>query len=224
MEQDKERVSGMPPAGDNSKPTELLVATHNPGKQREYRELLAPLAASICFPDDLDVHLHIREDGTTYARNARKKARSYAGASGLCTLADDSGLEVDALGGAPGVHSARYASGSDADRIDVLLSNLHGVPWEERTARFRCVLVVVSPDGQVCEAEGMCEGLITYEPAGEGGFGYDPVFYLPQYESTMAQLSPKTKNCISHRARAVQAALPTLRRLLAKTDRPSSSK
>lgn len=204
----------MEPTSQRARRTEVLVATHNPGKQQEYRELLAPLTAAIRFPHDLDIRLSIREDGSTYAQNARKKAQSYASVSGLCTLADDSGLEVDALEGAPGIHSARYVSGSDADRVDALLSELRGVPWEDRTARFRCVVVVVSPRGEVYETEGVCEGMIALEPTGEGGFGYDPVFYLPEYESTMAQLSRETKNQISHRARAVEAALPILKRLL----------
>ncbi|MGD2145298.1 MAG: RdgB/HAM1 family non-canonical purine NTP pyrophosphatase [Anaerolineae bacterium] len=192
----------------------LLVATHNRGKVREFEQLLAPLTAPICFPDDLDIHLDVREDGTTYAENARKKATSYAMASGLPTLADDSGLEVDALGGAPGIHSARYISGRDADRVASLLHHLRRVPREERACRFRCVVVVVTPDGDVHQAEGVCEGSIAFEPAGASGFGYDPVFYLPGYACTMAQLPPGEKNRISHRARAVQAALPTLRRLL----------
>ena len=197
-----------------TRPGELLVATHNSGKKQEYLELLDSLEARICFPDDLDVHLDVRETGTTYAENAHKKAEAYARASELLTLADDSGLEVDALGGAPGVHSARYVAGSDADRVQALLSALRDVPWEERTARFRCVIVVVTQEGKIYEAEGVCEGRIACEPVGEGGFGYDPIFYVPDYDSTMAQLSRHTKNRISHRARAVQAALPILARLL----------
>jgi XTP/dITP diphosphohydrolase len=121
---------------------------------------------------------------------------------------------VDALAGAPGVHSARYVRGSNADRVQALLSDLRDVPWEERTARFRCVIVVVTQEGKTYEVEGVCEGMIAYEPVGEGGFGYDPIFYVPDYESTLAQLSRDTKNRISHRARAVQAALPTLAQLL----------
>jgi XTP/dITP diphosphohydrolase len=197
-----------------TEPRELLVATHNSGKKIEYLDLLAPLEARICFPDDLDVYLDVRETGTTYAENARKKAESYVRASELLTLADDSGLEVDALGGAPGIHSARYVEGSDADRVQALLSDLRGVPWEERTARFRCIIMVVTQEGEAYDAEGVCEGRIAFEPVGEGGFGYDPVFYVPDYDATMAQLSRETKNRISHRARAVQAAFPTLERLL----------
>lgn len=194
--------------------TRLLVATHNPGKMQEYRVLLAPLPAGISFPAVLGIHLRIRETGVTYAENARLKATSYAQSSGLLTLADDSGLEVDALAGAPGLHSARYVSGTDLDRVQALLKNLQGVPWAQRTARFRCVIAIVTRDNQVYEAEGVCEGIIAYERAGEEGFGYDPIFYLPEYGLTMAQVPRETKNRISHRARAVRAAMPTLRRLL----------
>lgn len=193
---------------------DLFVATHNPGKKREYKELLSSLEVELRFPDDLDLHLDVREDGTTYAENARKKAEQYAKASGLLTMADDSGLEVDALDGAPGIHSARYAAGSDADRVEALLEDLRGVPSEERTARFRCVLVIVSRAGDVYQFEGVCEGVITRQPRGEGGFGYDPVFYLPQCGCTMAELSQDEKNRVSHRARAVEAALPMLKRLV----------
>jgi XTP/dITP diphosphohydrolase len=208
----------------------VLVATHNPGKKREFQQLLAPLHTTVVFPDDLGIHLDVREDGATYAENARKKAEAYASAAALPTLADDSGLEVDALGGAPGIRSARYASGSDSDRVTALLSHLRGVPWEGRTARFRCVVVIATPCGAVHQAEGpalsssrapsrdlvegTCDGIIAFEPVGAAGFGYDPIFYLPEYGCTMAQLSPGEKNRISHRARAVQAALPILKDLL----------
>ena len=194
---------------------ELLVATQNPGKVREFRLLLAPLEATICFPPDLGLNIDVPEDGDTYTDNAGQKALAYAQASGLLTLADDSGLEVDALDGAPGVHSARYALGHDADRVAALLAHLRDVPPDQRTARFRCVVVVASPNGEVLSAEGVCEGQITSEPAGQGGFGYDPVFFLPEYGCTMAQLSQEEKNRISHRARAIEAALPKLRALLA---------
>ena len=193
---------------------ELLVATRNPGKVREYRHLLVPFEASLCFPLDFDIQLKIQEDGSTYLENAHKKALAYSQALGLLTLADDSGLEVDALGGAPGIHSARYIAGTDVDRVDALLTQLLEVPDGERTARFRCVLAVVTPAGQLHGAEGICEGLIARKPTGQGGFGYDPVFYLPEYGCTMAQLPEEEKNRISHRGRAVEAAAPMLRHLL----------
>jgi len=194
---------------------ELLIATHNPGKMREFRQLLTPLGARFCFSSELGLHVEVVEDGSTYAENARKKAEAYLRASGLLTLADDSGLEVDALDGAPGIYSARYRPGRDVDRGGALLAHLRDVPWERRTAQFRCVVVIVTPGREVCEAEGVCKGRIAFEPAGQGGFGYDPVFYLPEYGCTMAQLPPVGKNRVSHRAQAVRAALPALRRLLA---------
>jgi XTP/dITP diphosphohydrolase len=195
----------------------VLIATHNSGKRREFRELLASLGAELIFPVDLGLHLDVPEDGSSYAENAHQKAAAYASASGLLTLADDSGLEVDALDGAPGIHSARYARGKDADRVAALLEELQGVPLDDRTARFRCVVILAAPDGESYSAEGVCEGLIALAPQGEGGFGYDPVFYLPDHADhgcTMAQLSRTEKNRISHRARAVRAMLPTLRRLI----------
>jgi len=198
---------------------DLFVATHNPGKMREYRALLAPLSARLLFPPDLGLAIEVTESGATYLENARLKALAHARVlrergGDVLVLADDSGLEVDALDGAPGIRSARYTLGSDADRIGALLRALEGVPWEKRTARFRCVLVVVTPQGDLHVTEGVCEGIIATEPAGAGGFGYDPVFYLPEWGCTMAQLPAGTKNRISHRARAVRAAMPLLRRLL----------
>jgi XTP/dITP diphosphohydrolase len=193
---------------------EMLVATQNPGKVDEFRSLLAPLRAEICFPSELDLEIDVPEDGSTYTDNARQKALAYMEASGLLTLADDSGLEVDALGGRPGIRSARYASGRDADRVVALLEQLRHIPWDQRTARFRCVVVIATPSGKTYDAEGVCEGRIAFKPVGRGGFGYDPVFYMPSYDCTMAQLDSEEKNHVSHRARAVDAALPVLRRLL----------
>lgn len=192
----------------------LLIATQNPGKAREFRLLLASLEAYLCFPFELGLEVEVAEDGDTYNDNARLKALAYMRASGLLTLADDSGLEVDALGGAPGIRSARYALGHDADRVMALLTQLRDVPWEQRTARFRCVIVVVTPTRELYSAEGICEGQIAFEPAGQGGFGYDPIFYLPDRDCMMAQLPQEEKNRISHRARAIEAAMPTLHRLL----------
>jgi XTP/dITP diphosphohydrolase len=192
---------------------DLLVATHNLGKMLEFRRLLEPLHARIVFPSELGLHLAVVEDGNTYAHNAGKKASAYASASGLPALADDSGLEVDAINGAPGIRSARYASGEDSDRVHVLLSQLRHIEWGQRTARFRCVIVVKTPTGEQYVADGAVEGLIALAPQGQGGFGYDPVFYLPDFGCTMAQIPVDLKNEISHRARAVQAILPTLRGL-----------
>jgi XTP/dITP diphosphohydrolase len=205
---------------------ELLVATHNPGKMREFRALLTPLPVQVLFPSDLGLSVETREDGVTYAENARIKALAYARAvererrtAPLAVLADDSGLEVDALGGAPGVRSARYTPGSDADRLATLLTHLEGIPWKRRTARFRCVVAIATPGGDLHMAEGICEGIIAVAPTGESGFGYDPIFYLPEFGCTMAELPAETKNQISHRARAVQAALPLLQKLFAEERR-----
>jgi len=186
----------------------LLIATHNPGKVREYQELLAALPLELTYPAQEGLDIEVAEAGESFAENARLKAAAYARASSLLTLADDSGLEVDALSGEPGIRSARYAGSgaSDEDRYQLLLEKLRGVTWEERTARFRCVIAVATPEGQVRTAEGACEGIIAFEPKGEHGFGYDPVFYFPEYGMTMAELPPETKNRISHRARAAQGA------------------
>jgi XTP/dITP diphosphohydrolase len=195
---------------------EILIATQNPGKVREFRLLLASLKTRLRFLSELRLQVEVPEDGATYIDNASQKALTYALASGLLTLADDSGLEVDAMGGAPGIHSARYAPGRDTDRVTALLVQLRDVPWEQRTARFRCVVAIATPTGELYSAEGVCEGLIAFEPKGQGGFGYDPIFYLPEYDRTMAQLPQAEKNRISHRARAVEAALPILCNLLAR--------
>jgi len=186
----------------------LLVATNNPGKVREYEELLVGLPLEVTFPAQEGIALEVEEVGATFEENARLKASAYARASGLLTLADDSGLEVDALGGAPGVWSARYAGAgaSDASRYQKLLEALADVPEGRRAARFRCVVALAWPDGTVRTAEGRCEGQIGWAPRGEHGFGYDPVFIVDGFGGlTMAELAPEVKNRISHRARAVQA-------------------
>jgi XTP/dITP diphosphohydrolase len=187
----------------------LLIATHNLGKVREYRELLVGLPVETTYLDAAGITLEVEETGASFAENARLKATTYAAASGLLTWADDSGLEVDALDGAPGVYSARYAghAASDADRYRKLLNRLAGVPWDRRTARFRCVVAIAAPHGAVSTAEGVCEGIIAFGPAGEHGFGYDPVFYLPDLGATLAQLPAEVKNQISHRGRAARAAV-----------------
>ena len=197
----------------------LLIATNNRGKLREYRDILGDLPLDLVTPADVGLELEIAETGATYYENARMKAEAFAQASGLLTLADDSGLEVDALDGAPGVHSHRYAQGSDGERYRVLLEQLQGVPPEKRTARFRCVIVLFGPAGVIHTCEGICPGVIVDRPRGEGGFGYDPVFYLPEIGKTMAELSPQEKNCLSHRGRAGQRARPVLLELLTREER-----
>ncbi len=197
----------------------LLIASNNPGKVREYEELLAAeaLPLELTFPAQEGLDLDVVESGATLEENAILKAQAYASASGLPTLADDSGLEVDALGGAPGVRSARYAGPGtgDADRYRKLLAAMEGVPPQGRAARFRCVVAVALPGGSLETAEGRCEGHIGYEPRGEHGFGYDPVFVVDGAGGkSMAELQPEVKNRISHRARAFKAAVPILKRLL----------
>lgn len=197
-------------------PMRLLIATRNPGKLKEYEQLLAGLPVTLTYLSGEGIAHEVEETGETFADNAIHKAEEYARISGLLTLADDSGLEVDALDGEPGVHSARYAGprATDEDRYQVLLERMRDVPWEERGARFRCVIAVAEPEGGVWTTEGTCEGVITLAPKGEHGFGYDPVFYLPDQEKTMAQLAPEVKNRMSHRARAAQEIRPILERIL----------
>ena len=189
----------------------LLIATNNLGKVREYAELLAGPGFELCRLADVGLDSEIEETGETFTENACLKARVYGQASGLLTLADDSGLEVDALNGAPGVYSARYAGpgASDGDRIRKLLAALDGVPWEKRKADFRCVIALAWPHGCLETFEGRCEGLIAFEPKGTNGFGFDPVFYMPEHNCTMAELPMDVKNHISHRGRA--AALVSVR-------------
>ena len=194
----------------------LLVATHNAGKVREYRQLLADLPLEVTYLDEEGVDFDVEETGKSFTENAVQKATAYAEATGLWTWADDSGLEVDALDGAPGIRSSRYAGpgASDEDRYRKLLRELDGVPWEARTARFRCVVAITTPEGEVRSAPGRCEGIIGFEPRGSHGFGYDPVFFMPQFDRTMAELSPEVKNRISHRARAAREAKKLLREML----------
>jgi XTP/dITP diphosphohydrolase len=190
----------------------LLLATTNKGKAAEYRDLLKGLDFELVTLDRAGISLEADENYNTLKENARHKAAFYAELGGLLTLADDSGLEVDALNGEPGVRSSRYAgdNATDSDRVDFLLKKLNNVPQQKRTARFRCVIAVARPGGPVETAEGICDGYIALEPRGSNGFGYDPIFYLPDYNKTIAELPPEVKNLISHRGRAAVKA----RRLL----------
>jgi XTP/dITP diphosphohydrolase len=193
----------------------LCLGTANRGKQRELIELLDDWRGEIVSPQELGLALDVEETGETFAQNAIQKALAYAQAAGMPALADDSGLEVDALGGAPGIRSARYAGpgASDEDRYRKLLAALADTPARERTARFRCAVAVACPGGEVEVAEGKCEGVIARAPRGAHGFGYDPVFYMPSLGQTMAELPEGLKNRISHRARAMRAARSLLDRL-----------
>ena len=194
----------------------LLLGTNNPGKIREIRSLLDGLILEILTPKEIGVELPIKETGSSYQENAVIKAQTFAEATKLWTLADDSGLEVEILNGAPGLYSSRYAGkpgATDADRRKTLLHNLAGVPrpWK---AAFRCTVALCSPGGRVFIKEGTCQGEIIPEERGEGGFGYDPVFQLADADSTMAELTPEVKNQLSHRGQAVRLVIPYLQELI----------
>jgi len=193
----------------------VLLATSNAGKVQEYRSLLGDLNVAIVTPADLGLSATVEESGESYEENAKLKASAYASVSGLVALADDSGLEVDALAGEPGVKSARFAGpeAADADNVKLLLTRLDGVPWAGRTAHFKCVIAVAGPESRLHLCRGECDGIITFEPRGEGGFGYDPVFYIAELGKTMAELPPTVKNRLSHRARAAQTARTILEKL-----------
>jgi len=196
----------------------LVIATRNTGKLREFRRLFASLDSDVVGLDEAGVAGEMEETGETFEENARIKAAGYARMSGGLVLADDSGLEVDALGGEPGVWSGRYGGEevSDDERARLLLEKMRGVPRWRRAARFRAVLAIAG-SGVGTEpviVEGMLEGAIADRPLGSNGFGYDPVFWLPERAKTVAQLSPEEKDAVSHRGRAARLALPVLRRLL----------
>ena len=186
----------------------LLLASQNPGKLREMQFILQDLPIQIIAPAELGIHLQVEETGKTYAENAALKAKAFSKASGLIALGDDSGLEVDALKGEPGLYSARYApapNADDGDRRGFLLKNLraHPRPW---TARFCATIAIALPNGEIYFSEGICEGEIIPDERGHGGFGYDPIFYLPEKGCTMAELEESEKNKISHRAKALESA------------------
>jgi XTP/dITP diphosphohydrolase len=196
--------------------TDLLLATNNPGKILEMESILSVLQLNLVTPAQLGINLDVSEDGKTYAENATLKALAFSKASGLIALGDDSGLEVDLLDGNPGLHSHRFGPGAaatDAERRAFLLACLRGksYPWK---AHFHCEVAIATPQGDLRYTVGDCPGEIISTERGSNGFGYDPVFFLPEFQATMAELSPETKNQISHRARALQAAIPILRALL----------
>ena len=194
----------------------LLLASSKLGKLREIQALLDNLDVILQTPEQLDLTIDVDEDGVTYAENAALKASAFAQASGLLTLADDSGLEVDVLGGLPGIHSARFSQlphATDADRRNYLLDRLRGSPrpW---SAQFHCTVALTNPGGDIYFANGECHGEIIPEERGRGGFGYDPIFLLSDLGRTMAELDMDEKNHLSHRARAVKASLPILTKLI----------
>ena len=194
---------------------ELLIATNNKGKVKELQELLRELNVQLVTPAEINLDLDVEEDGATYIENAAKKAIAFAQASGLISLADDSGLEVDALDGAPGLYSARYhpkPGANDADRRAYMLENLQGKPrpWK---AHFHATIAIAIPGGDVKIADGNCHGEIIPEERGTGGFGYDPIFFMPELGKTMSELEMDEKNRLSHRARAVINAMPVLKEI-----------
>jgi XTP/dITP diphosphohydrolase len=193
--------------------TKLLLGTNNPGKARELVVLLEGIPFAVTTPQAEGIVLAVDETGTTFEENATLKARAFAAASGLPTLADDSGLEVDALGGEPGPLSARYAgpNASDQERVGYLLGKLQSIQWGRRGARFRSVIALAEPSGQVHLFEGVCEGVIALEPKGDNGFGYDPIFYVPATGKHIAELSLEEKNLISHRGKAVREVVAYLK-------------
>ncbi len=188
---------------------QIVVATNNTGKISEIQTILHDFMCQIVPIQKFQSQFFVEEDGQTYEDNAIKKARAAARVTGEIAIADDSGLEIDALGGAPGLYSARFGGEnlSFPEKIALLLKQLEGVT--SRTARFRCAIALVSPDGNVKTAEGVCEGLIGTEARGTHGFGFDPIFIVPHFQKTMAELDPAVKNTISHRAQALKQ-LPEL--------------
>ena len=195
----------------------LVIATHNQGKVVEYRDLLQDLPIELLSLGEAGIETDVEETGGTFEENAWLKAETYSSLSGLLTLSDDSGLEVEALGREPGIYTARY--GGDRcttfpERVQLLLDNLARVPWEQRIARFKCVIALAGPEGRIGSVVGSVAGMIKYEPEGTEGFGFDPVFYLPSLGRTMAQLSLAEKNTISHRADALGRARGLLARVI----------
>lgn len=197
-------------------PPRLLVVTRNSGKLAEFKALFESLPVTLITPDELALRVEVSEVGNTYPENAMLKARTYVELSGLVSLADDSGLEVDALNGAPGIRSQRFCphpQASDADRRACLLEKLAEFPrpWK---AKFCCAVAIVTPRGQVLLGEGSCQGEIIPDERGNNGFGYDSIFLIPELGLTMAELTLAQKNRISHRARAMQSVLPQLLSIL----------
>jgi XTP/dITP diphosphohydrolase len=202
----------MSKAGTDRERRKLIVATKNRGKLEEIAQLLSDLSYDVISMADAGITEDIDENGTTFEENALIKARAIWKATGETVLADDSGLEVDHLGGAPGIYSARYAGegATDADRNNKLLAALAGVPAEKRTARFVCAAALVFPDGRELVVRGTCEGVIADASAGNNGFGYDPLFYVPEFGMTIAQMDAELKNSISHRGNALRKILDIL--------------
>lgn len=182
----------------------LLIATHNKWKVEEFRRLLGLVPYNLITPDDVNLNLKVEESGETFQENALLKAHEYSKVTGILSVADDSGIEVDALGGEPGVYSARFGGPdlTDEQRVQLLLERLGDEPWEQRACRYRVAMVLAWPSGETMLFEGALEGLVAFKPKGTNGFGYDPVFYLPDHGKTVAELSDAGKDHISHRGQA----------------------
>lgn len=182
-----------------------VLASKNPHKLVEIQAILGKLGMEVILQSELGIDIDVEETGTTFEENSLLKAEAVMQACGLPSLADDSGIAVDALGGAPGIYSARYGNkNSDEERTAFLLENVKDVPDAERGAQFVCVITCVWPDGRKIVARGECPGVLTHEVRGEGGFGYDPIFYIPELGKTLAEIPAEHKNAISHRAKALQ--------------------
>src|SRR4051794_9809140 len=199
----------------------LLVGTTNADKIREFRALLADIPARLVFPADLGIDLDVAEGETSFEANAKLKARAFRRASGVMTLAEDSGFAVDALNGEPGVISARWGGADYAVKNRLIVDKLADLPDAQRGCGYVSVIAVAMPDGRIFQRTGWCRGRVAEAPVGEGGFGYDPIFYVPDAGLTMAQMEPAAKDAISHRGRAVRKALPLLRSLLAEASPPA---
>lgn len=194
---------------------EIIIATKNKGKAKDFEELLEPMGYKVLTLHDVAPHMDVEETGETFEKNATLKAETIAQELKKTVIADDSGLEIDALGGEPGIYSARYSGEekNDDSNIDKVLQKMVQVPEAEKTARFRCVLALAAPGEETITFEGTCEGMITDERKGENGFGYDPIFYVPALEKTMAEMEPSEKASVSHRGNAIRElgkAMPAL--------------
>ena len=194
----------------------FVLATHNPGKLKEMGDILARFGVEVVSPRDLGITVDVEETGTTFAENAMLKAKAICAAAKLPAIADDSGLCVDALNGGPGVYSARYGGEGldDKGRYMLLLNSMRGQPT--RAAHFACAIACAFPNGDELTAEGRCDGTIAFAPMGEGGFGYDPVFFVPELKKTFGQLTAEEKSAISHRGRALAAFVEKLETYLKK--------
>jgi XTP/dITP diphosphohydrolase len=192
----------------------IVVATKNKGKFKEIKEILKSIPVNVLSLNDVVFDINIIEDGTTFEENALIKAKEVCRLTGEIALADDSGLEVEYLNGAPGIHTSRFGgkNSTDKEKNDKLLSLLEGVPFEKRKARFVCVIALAYPDNNYFTVKGVCEGYIAFSPEGQNGFGYDPIFYIPKYGITTAQMDSKEKHKISHRGKALKLMVETLRK------------